>query len=69
MRNFGANKENMKKSWTWFLVGSLLAAGGLAMSVSAAPTAAYQLSFTSQPVNTTVGARMASVVVQLKAQN
>jgi hypothetical protein len=42
----------------------------LTPTVSAAPqSAAYQLVFTTQPVNTTVGAKMASVVVQLKSQN
>lgn len=49
---------------------AVFAAGiGLASTVSAAPSAAYQLAFTTQPVTTTVGAKMASVVVQLKAQN
>ena len=42
----------------------------LTTTVSAAPqSAAYQLVFTTQPVNTTVGAKMASVVVQIKSQN
>jgi hypothetical protein len=58
----------MKKSWMWFLAGSLWMAGSLPMSVSAAP-AAYQLAFTTQPVTTTVGAKLANVVVQLRAQN
>ncbi len=51
------------------LAGSLLVTGTLAMSASAAPSAAYQLAFTTQPVTTTVGAMMTNVVVQLRAQN
>ncbi len=49
---------------------AVFAAGiGLTSTVSAAPLAVYQLAFTTQPVTTTVGAKMANVVVQLKAQN
>ena len=59
----------MNKSWMLILAGALLGAGSSALTVSAAPSAAYQLTFTTQPVNTTVGANMASVVVQLRAQN
>ena len=38
-------------------------------AVSAAPTAAYQLTFTTQPVTTTVGAKLTNVVVQIRSQN
>ena len=53
----------------WLLVGALLAIAGPAMTASAAPSAAYRLTFTTQPVTTTVGAKMANVVVQLKAKS
>ena len=63
---FGVSREKfMNKSWISLFVGVLLAT----MTASAAPSAAYQLSFTTQPVTTTVGAKMANVVVQLKAKN
>ena len=51
----------MNKHWTWFFVGTLLAAGLPVLTASAAPPAAYQLTFTTQPVATTVGAKMASI--------
>ena len=59
----------MNKSWMWIFVGALLAAGNPVLPASAAPSAAYKLTFTTQPVTTPVGAKMAGVVVQLKAQN
>src|SRR5208282_1405182 len=62
-------KKIMSKSWIWFFVSALLVAGSPVTTASAAPSAAYQLTFTTQPVTSTVGAKMASVVVQLKAQN
>jgi len=61
-------KRIMNKSWIGFFVTAVLAFGSPAI-VSAAPSAAYQLSFTTQPVTTPVGAKMAGVVVQLKAKN
>jgi hypothetical protein len=62
----GKRKKIMNKSCQCLLVVAALAT---VMTASAAPSAAYQLAFTTQPVTTTVGAKMASVVVQLKAQN
>jgi len=59
----------MSKSRIWLFVGALLMAASPVMTASAAPSAAYQLAFTTQPVGTTVGAKLSSVVVQLKAQN
>ena len=58
----------MNKSWMWFFIASLLAVVGPVTPVSAA-SAAYKLTFTTQPANTTVGAKLTSVVVQLKALN
>ena len=62
------NKRIMNQSWIGLCIVTALAFGTPAI-ISAAPSAAYQLTFTTQPVATIVGAKMAGVVVQLKAKN
>ena len=60
----------MNKKNYLLITAALFTAGFFfAPTVSAAPTAVYQLTFTTQPVTSTVGAKLTNVVVQIKSQN
>jgi len=60
----------MNKKNHLLIVAALFTAGFFfTPTVSAAPTAAYQLVFATQPVTITVGAKLTNVVVQIRSQN